>query len=336
MKTVSSMMAAVVIAGSAFFQAGCVSTNNGEVSQKPEVYATHEDLVLMARLESLIAEENNNERSREGINHTRSVESQALFDVMRGKKAVQNEKQLGWPRQYMKGATEGILKSRVWPAPPAVKVSRAKAPIVVDGLANEADWKSAQAVPIRHPYASTNVMAGPVATCQLLWDEKNLYVYYEVPDTNIVSSCTNRDDAVSQSDAVEIFLLPSKRFGQYWEFNFGPSGIVFDSLMSKFMNQWGSDARTEENAAVTVATKIQGSLNQEDDQDRSYSVEVAIPWSELPGFQHGAQAGDSLWTMIGWANKASLRVPGNPAYYSHTPVLAWFHNIWGYSQLTLE
>jgi hypothetical protein len=61
-----------------------------------------------------------------------------------------------------------------------------------------------------------------------------------------------------------------------------------------------------------------------------------MPWPELPGFQQGAGAGDTLWTMIGWADKAALGAPGNPAYFSHTPVLAWFHNIWGYSRLTLE
>jgi hypothetical protein len=263
-------------------------------------------------------------------------DSQNHLAVMRCEKAMWTEKQVGWSRTYIKDGIAGILKSRTWPEPPAYGICRARGALTIDGKGDEPDWAGAKPVPIRFPYAQTNVIERPAATCRLLWDEKNLYLLFDVPDTNIVNLCTKRDEPISQGDCVEIFLLPSKRFGQYWEFNFSPSGVVYDSLIAKYTDRWGGYDRVAENAALAIATTVDGSLNRDGDQDRMYTVEVALPWAELPGFRHGAEPGDTLWTMIGWADKASPAARGNPAYFSHTPVLAWFHNIWGYSRLTLE
>jgi hypothetical protein len=318
--------------------AGCstVGPKPAAPVKQPEVFATHEDLVYTALWESLVADEKDAERSREMINHSRMPDSQAHLAVMRGQKAVWTEKQLARSRAYVKEGIEGIQKSRTWPAPPSYGVRRAQGAVTVDGRGDEAAWRQAVPVPIRYPYAQTNVIGNAPATCRLLWDDRNLYMLFEAPDTNIVSACTNRDDAVSQGDCVEIFLLPSKRFGLYWEFNFSPVGLVYDALTAKSWKQWGGDYRVAENAAARVAGVVDGTLNREDDRDQGYRVEVALPWEELPGYRQGARAGDTLWTMIGWADKAGTGTPGNPAYFSHTPVLAWFHNIWGYSRLTLE
>ncbi len=328
--TVSIALAAVLLL------AGCATAPKALAPKEPKVFATHEDLVRTAYWESLVRDEKDADRSREMINHTRMPDSQAHLAVMRGQKAVWTDKQLERARSYVKDATEGLQKSHTWPAPPAYTVRRAQGVLTLDGKGDEAAWAKAEPIPIRYPYAQTNAITRPPATCRLLWDEKNLYMLFEAADTNIVSACTNRDDAVSQGDCVEIFLLPSKRFGQYWEFNFSPAGVVFDALAAKSWKMWGGDYRVEENAAVTLAALVDGTLNREGDRDQGYRVEAAIPWTELPGFQHGAQAGDTLWTMIGWADKSTLATAGNPAYFSHTPVLAWFHNIWGYSRLTLE
>lgn len=329
-----SWVPAIMVA--VLFGTGCATGPKAPGVKQPAVFATHEDLMHLAYWESLVAEENGNDRSRELINHTRLPDSQEHLAVMRGQKAVWTENQLERTRSYVKEAIAGILKSRTWPVPPAYTIRRALGVLALDGKGDDAAWAKAEPIPVCYPYAQTNVIARPPATCRLLWDEKNLYLLFEVADTNIVSTCTNRDDAVSQGDCVEIFLLPSKRFGQYWEFNFSPAGVVFDALAAKSWKLWGGDYRVDENAAVTLATSVHGTLNREEDRDQGYRVEASIPWSELPGFPHGAAAGDTLWAMIGWADKATLAAPGNPAYFSHTPVLAWFHNIWGYSRLTLE
>jgi hypothetical protein len=317
------------------FFAGCATAPKTPPPKQPAVYARAADQALLAEWEGLVAAETG-DRAREAINHSRMPEGQAHLAVMRGEKAVWTPKQLGWSQAYVSNGIAAIRSAKTWPEPPAYGVARAAGAITIDGKGTEPDWARAVAIPIRYPYAQTNVIDRPPATCRLLWDAKNLYLLFEASDTNIVNLCAARDDAVSQGDCVEIFLLPSRRFGQYWEFNFSPTGVVFDALTSKSWTKWGGDSRMEEQAALTIATTLAGTLNREDDQDRGYAVEVALPWPELPGFQHGAGAGDTLWTMIGWADKAALGAPGNPAYFSHTPVLAWFHNIWGYSRLTLE
>lgn len=327
-KVITAIIAATLIAG-------CATVPKVPVPKQPAVYATAADKALLAEWEALVAAQTG-DRAREAINHSRMPEGQAHLAVMRGEKAVWTPKQLGWSQAYVSNSIAAIRSAKTWPEPPAFGVARAAGAITIDGKGAEPDWARAAAIPIRYPYAQTNVIDRPPATCRLLWDATNLYLLFEVPDTNIVNLCTNRDDAVSQGDCVEIFLLPSLRFGQYWEFNFSPAGVVYDSLVAKYGDRWGGYDRNGENAALTIATALDGTLNRADDRDRGYTVEVALPWPDLPGFEHGAVAGDTLGAMIGWADKAGQGAPGNPAYFSHTPVLAWFHNIWGYSRLTLE
>jgi hypothetical protein len=315
---------------------GCSTPSSTPAPKPPSLYATHADLIYTAYWKALVAEEKDNDRSRELINHSTLPESQAHLAVMRGEQAVRTEAQLVRPRAYIKDSIEGILKSRTWPEPPVFRIAQARGVIQVDGRGDEESWAAASPIPIAYPYAQTNAINRAPATCRLLWDQRNLYMLFEVADPNIVNTASNRDSSVSQGDCVEIFLLPSKRFGMYWELNISPAGVVYDALAAKAWNRFGGDVRPEEDAALTVAATVDGTLNRESDRDRGYGVEVALPWTELPGFQRGAVSGDSLFTLIGWADKAGLGKPGNPAYFSHTPVLAWFHNIWGYSRLILE
>lgn len=314
---------------------GCATAPEAPPAKRPLIFATAEDRARAAEWDALVAAQTD-DRARESINHSRGADAQARLAVMRGEKGVLTEDLMGWPRYQVSSGIDAIQKAKTWPDPAAYGVVKATGAITIDGKGTEPDWTRAATIPIRHPAGQTNVTARPVATCRLLWDERNLYMLFEAPDTNIVSAYTNRDESVSQADCVEIFLLPSRRFAQYWEFNFSPTGVIFDTLFSKYVDQWGSYERSGENAALTLATVVDGTVNREDDQDRGYTVEVALPWVELPGFQHGATTGDTVWALIGWADRSGLGPSGKLAYFSHTPLLAWFHNIWGYSRLTLE
>ncbi len=312
----------------------CASTPPAPAPTQPLIFATAEDKAKVAEWDRMVAAETG-DRAREAINHSLAPDALERSSVMRGEKGVLSEEEMGWPRAQVRWGIDAIQRAKTWPEPAAYGALKATGPIMIDGKGTDADWARATPIPIRYRASQTNVIDRSAATCRLLWDARNLYLFFDVPDTNIVSVCTNRDEAVSQGDCVEFFVLPSRRFGQYWEFNISPTGVVYDSLYSKYWHQWGSYERSGENAALTVTTVVDGTVNREGDWDRGYTVEVALPWDELPGFQHGAVTGDTLWLLLGWADKATLATPGMN-YYANIPILSWFHNIWGYSRLTLE
>ena len=252
-------------------------------------------------------------------------------------KTPATENQLAIARDYYKGRIANVELARDFPLPPNLVIHRTTTPINVDGKADEPAWQNATALPITYTFSNKNAIQSPApATAKLLWDDEYLYAFFDVKDPNLVSPYTKRDEQVSQGTCVELFVNSSQRWGQYWEFNIAPTGVVFDSFYNKFLNRWGGEARPEENVeGLKVGTTIRGTLNKPDDVDDGYTVEMAIPWSEIPGMAR-PRAGDHFFLLAGQA----VKLPGDQTkpirYFSHLPIMAWFHNIWAYSQATLD
>ena len=112
-------------------------------------------------------------------------------------------------------------------------------------------------------------------TAQLLWDDDFLYVGYECDDTDIVALRTERDDPTYRDDAVEIFINPKpSQTGIYFGLEMNARAVLYDYLMYdsryafKRFNLQG----------VNLAAYIRGTLNVRGDDDKGWTLEVAIPW----------------------------------------------------------
>jgi hypothetical protein len=316
----------------AFALTACIT---GCATAPPPIVAPSDaDKALAAKWESLKA--GATDVARENINHTLTPEWAPQAQMLAGNIPA-TAQQLAGARGYIADKAASVERAKTWPAPTHHAIRKTAGPIVVDGKPDEA-WAKAELIPICYPCPSPTRTDRPaVATCRLLWDEQFLYAFYEVPDAHIVTPYTKRDQDVSQADCVELFILPEKRFGQYWEFNFAPTGVVYDALQMKRPHLWGADVQTSENVAgMKLATIVRGTVNKPDDKDEGYTVEVAIPWSEVPAMTHGPHAGDVIHGLIGWADRTALGDVGKLSYFSNTPDISWFHNIWGYSEFRFE
>ena len=70
----------------------------------------------------------------------------------------------------------------------ATPIYHAKVAPVIDGRLDDACWKNAEPVRVRFLYASQGVQTEPPPmTARFVWDERFLYIGYEVNDTNIVA-----------------------------------------------------------------------------------------------------------------------------------------------------
>lgn len=80
-------------------------------------------------------------------------------------------------------------------APTPYVIRKAPAPIVVDGKADEPAWsKATVAGPFKDAQGGKPV--GGETSARLLWDEKYLYAFIEVGDTDVFSSYTKNDDSI--------------------------------------------------------------------------------------------------------------------------------------------
>lgn len=156
----------------------------------------------------------------------------------------------------------------------AVKTSR---PVQVDGVLDEPVWsKSTPTGPF------VNTMDGspvPFRTeAKAAWDDKFLYVAFQCEDDDVWSDFKNRDDKLWTQEAVEVFIDADGDGKDYIELQVNAHGAIFDSYLPEYrknQNDW--------NSKLKAAVKVDGTLNKRDDKDKSYTVEIAIPWDDVKG-----------------------------------------------------
>ena len=169
--------------------------------------------------------------------------------------------------------------ARKRPAPPQYLVRRASGAIVVDGKADEKDWQAAAASP-----AFTAAEGGPEvkggARARLLWDDRNLYAFIEVDDTDVHSRYKAQDDPMWKEDVVELFIDADRNRRGYIELQVNPNNAHFDA--------WFPTTRAQKNhpewtSGMKSAVAVRGTLDKRDDQDQGWSAEIAIPLADVKG-----------------------------------------------------
>jgi hypothetical protein len=165
------------------------------------------------------------------------------------------------------------------PTPPQYNVRRAKGPIVLDGVADEADWKAAAMSP-----AFTAAEGGPEivgsARARLLWDDTSLYAFIEVEDTDVHSQYKAQDDPLWKEDVVELFIDADRNRRGYVELQVNPRNAHFDA--------WFPTTRTQKNhpewnSGMKSAVAVRGTLDARGDGDQGWSAEIAIPLADVKG-----------------------------------------------------
>ena len=163
------------------------------------------------------------------------------------------------------------------PRPKRLLARKADKAIVIDGKLNEPVWK---ATPSTGLFVNTLTgQAGAVKTeAKVAWDAKYLYVAFENQDSDVWGEFSKRDDKLWTEEAVEIFIDANNDGKDYIELQVSPQGTIFDSYLPSYrrnQNDWNSGMR----AKVTV----EGTLNKRGDTDKSWVVEIAIPWKDVKG-----------------------------------------------------
>ena len=150
----------------------------------------------------------------------------------------------------------------------------------IDGLANEVDWKTAlfsdpfiDIEGIKKPYYETKI--------KMLWDEKYLYVFAHMQEEHIWGNLKQRDTIIFFNNDFEIFIDPSGDTRNYGEIEINALGTVWDLLLDK-PYRVGGKANVHWNLdELKYAIHMDGSLNNPNDIDNYWSVEMAIPMSAL-------------------------------------------------------
>ena len=202
-----------------------------------------------------------------------------------------------------------------WPFPwPESRIARYTAqrvagPIAVDGRLDEADWKAA----LRSPRFSDLVRGEPGihdTRAAVLWDDEHLYVGYWVDEPFVEGTLTERDSLIYKNNDVELFIAGRDA---YYELEVNSLGTIYEvffiweeayekagyALLAEFdrgregvrpfggvgfknhprgrrIGYWRWDL-----PGLRSAVQVDGTVNDNSDRDRGWTVELAIPWRGL-------------------------------------------------------
>jgi hypothetical protein len=168
--------------------------------------------------------------------------------------------------------------------------------IKIDGYLNEKAWKKADILDFL--IATTSKPAVSKTEGRILWDNKYLYVGFKAYDKDIWGYLTKRDSSTCYEDVLEVFIKPDlKTQDRYYNFEINPLGTVYDAFnVNRYaggeeQHRW----RRWNCRGLKVGVYIKGTLNNWEDVDEYWQLEVAIPFASLPTMNGRPPKPDELW-----------------------------------------
>ncbi len=178
---------------------------------------------------------------------------------------------------------------------PTYIVRRTTSVITVDGLMNEPDWLKAKEFGNFSFAGLVNNEEREGTSVKMLWNDKNLYVFFHCEDSYIQAEQTERDDDVSRDDCVEVFISPNYReVSVYFNFEINAKGTVLDHARIYKGGSWL--VLTKWDADVRVKEFIKGTLNNSQDTDCYWNAEISIPFRNFARISGTPKNGD-IWRL---------------------------------------
>jgi hypothetical protein len=177
--------------------------------------------------------------------------------------------------------------------------------LTLDGVMDEAEWSDPDWASVdiglsRHENDSMKA--------RFYRGQKALFVFFTVIDTNILAQGEENGDAVTHSDSVELYIDADNdginKQGDDYQADLSVN--THTRILTGSDDAWGTY-----NSLVSFEVKIFGTLNNPDDVDTGFNIEMMFPYSELNitrdsviGFSLGAPdkwgVGDSVGADFTW------------------------------------
>ncbi len=163
-----------------------------------------------------------------------------------------------------------------------IQVSKATSALVIDGKLTEADWKKTRPYLLDHFYRVEQLSDKQETRASMLWDENYLYFSFEAEDQFITAREKDRDGTPYFDDCAEVFLIPT---ADKINFHFGFEVNLYKTSNDfVFLNSFYDDYNVVVKAYdpdFEVGISIDGTLNDNSDIDRGWTMEIAIPITAL-------------------------------------------------------
>ncbi|GHU75637.1 hypothetical protein FACS189414_0260 [Bacteroidia bacterium] len=167
--------------------------------------------------------------------------------------------------------------------PPTYVCYKLPAPITIDGKLSPGEW---DAIPWTSDFVDMLGDKGPAPYLQtrakMAHDDNGIYFGVWMEETNIWATYTNHDASLYQENAFEFFIDPSNNTHNYLEYEINALGTEWDLFLTKpyrdapmiTLSDW-------EFLGMKSAVHLEGTINNPNDIDKFWSVEIFVPWKSI-------------------------------------------------------
>jgi len=189
--------------------------------------------------------------------------------------------------------------------------------ITIDGKLDESVWVDA---PRSNNFKDLISGSSTIHSTQaaVLWDENYLYVAYWIEEPDLQATLTERDAPIYQNNDVELFIAGENA---YYEFEINSFGTIYEVFFiweeaykrmgydqmamfdrdqvgvrpfngvglkthpkGKRIGYWNWDY-----SGLQSAVFLDGTINDDSDRDRGWTVEIALPWPGMEALAKGTK-----------------------------------------------
>ncbi len=133
---------------------------------------------------------------------------------------------------------------------------------------------------------------------KMLWDDTYFYILAKMEEPHVWGDITERDAIIFHNNDFEVFVDPNGDTQNYYEIEVNALNTIWDLFVSKpyrennvVLNDWTA-------TGMKSAISIDGTLNNPNDTDKGWTVEMAIPWSVFKtAYFHKNIPKDDFWRV---------------------------------------
>jgi hypothetical protein len=178
---------------------------------------------------------------------------------------------------------------------PAYTIRKASPPPAVDGTLDDACWKDLPAMEMtlcssgkpRHP-----------TSLRMVYDDTNLYIGFECQDLDAASNVAEFDGPVTDEEHVMVCIDAGSDTTGYFMIAVSPTGAMADAFVLNRNNGdavrvlpgWNCDT-------LRASAAVYGDGARPGDQDRFWTVEMAIPFAEILTAPRIPSVSGDTWRM---------------------------------------
>ncbi|MEO9512816.1 MAG: carbohydrate-binding family 9-like protein [Flavobacteriaceae bacterium] len=150
--------------------------------------------------------------------------------------------------------------------------------IKIDGDDSDDSWSKSE---WSEPFIDIQGIKQPKYKTQvkMLWDDAYFYVLAKLEEPHVWASLKKRDTIIFYNNDFEVFIDPDGDTHNYYELEVNALNTVWDLFVSKpyrnenvVLNDWNI-------TGLKSAVKVNGTLNDSNDIDKGWILEMAIPWA---------------------------------------------------------